>query len=175
MAEALLLSKLQVARRQLEATVGLFFRDGDPVAIHTLTAAAYEVLHDLTKISGQHAMLKARVEEVVKPEHVKAFRLKLNEAENFFKHAARDPAALLRFYPGQTEILLFDAVRTYRLISGKPAPLLTAFEYWCVLHAPDLFLPLAGAAAFQGLFPSLLSMSRSEFLESLLPGLPVNG
>jgi hypothetical protein len=37
-------SKLDAAKRQLETVIRLYFSNGDPVSIHTLTAAAYNVL-----------------------------------------------------------------------------------------------------------------------------------
>jgi hypothetical protein len=37
------ISKLDAAKRQLEVAIRLYFYFGDPVAIHTLTAAAYNI------------------------------------------------------------------------------------------------------------------------------------
>jgi hypothetical protein len=45
-------SKLDVALRQLETAVTLYFHSADPVSIHTLTAAAYNVLRDLKTHRG---------------------------------------------------------------------------------------------------------------------------
>lgn len=37
-------TKLDAVRRQLETAVILWFHDGDPVSIHTLTGAAYQII-----------------------------------------------------------------------------------------------------------------------------------
>jgi hypothetical protein len=50
-------SKLDAAKRQLETAIRLYFSDGDPVSIHTLTAAAYNILRDVTKQKGVELML----------------------------------------------------------------------------------------------------------------------
>jgi hypothetical protein len=47
--EVLHLSKLDVARSQLQTAIHLWFHDGDPVSIHTLAYAAYEIIHFVSK------------------------------------------------------------------------------------------------------------------------------
>jgi len=46
------LSKLDAALRQLETAVTLYFHSSDPISIHTLTAAAYNVLQGIKKHRG---------------------------------------------------------------------------------------------------------------------------
>jgi hypothetical protein len=46
-----------VARRQLRTAIRLWFDDGDPVSIHTLAAAAYEILHTLARRKGAEDLL----------------------------------------------------------------------------------------------------------------------
>jgi hypothetical protein len=43
----LTISKLDAAKRQLETVIRLYFSNGDPVAIHTLTGAAHTVVRDI--------------------------------------------------------------------------------------------------------------------------------
>jgi hypothetical protein len=43
------LSKLDAALRQLETAVTLYFHSSDPISIHTLTAAAYNVLQGIKR------------------------------------------------------------------------------------------------------------------------------
>jgi hypothetical protein len=42
-------TKLEAARRQLRTAIELWFHSGEPVSIHTLAAAAYQVVHDLNR------------------------------------------------------------------------------------------------------------------------------
>src|SRR5271165_3353782 len=45
----LTITKFEAARRQLGTAIVLWFSDDDPVSIHTLACAAYEIIHKLTK------------------------------------------------------------------------------------------------------------------------------
>ena len=86
------ISKLDAARRQLDISINLFFYDRDLVAIHTLAAAAFNVLADLLKQQGRsERTLRGKLLESVKKEHQVTVLRKVREAENFFKHADRDP------------------------------------------------------------------------------------
>ena len=75
-------------------------------------------------------MLKDQVPDWVRPDASKEARRRLNEAANFFKHAARDNDEVLEFGPGQTELLLFDAVRKYRELTGEAVPVLGVYDAW---------------------------------------------
>ena len=124
-------SKLDVARRQLETAVRLYFSLGDPVSIHTLVAAAYQVLRDLNRKHDGTPMLKDQMLDLwVQPSGREMARRKLNEAENFFKHADRDHAEVLEFRQGATELFLFDACQKYRQLSGEILPILAVYETW---------------------------------------------
>ena len=50
------ITKLQTARRQLVVSTDLYFSDSDAVAIHTLVAASYNIIRDLSKQSGVSEM-----------------------------------------------------------------------------------------------------------------------
>lgn len=52
------ISKIDAAKRQLETAITLYFQNGDPVSIHTLAAAAYDVLHALCKVRGIKCFFK---------------------------------------------------------------------------------------------------------------------
>ncbi len=128
--EPIELSKLEVARRQLEAAINLYFADGDEVSIHTLAAASYNVIHDIVEKKKLGPMIvKDLVVKSSKPEMRTLLRQALNEAENFFKHADRDPEAILKFFPIQTEYLIFDAETRYQILTST---------------LPDVFLVFRG-------------------------------
>ena len=48
----LCVSKLEAGKRQLETAITLYFNYGDPVSIHSLSAAAYVIFRDLNKRRG---------------------------------------------------------------------------------------------------------------------------
>jgi len=124
-------SKLDAARRQMETAITLYFLEGDPVSIHSLTAASYAVLRDLNAHRGGAPMFtKEGSLDHIKPESRKEYIRLVNEAENFFKHADRDPNETLTFDPGQSEVLLFDCCMKYRELTGEVLPLATLFQGW---------------------------------------------
>jgi hypothetical protein len=163
------ISKLDAARRQLETAITLYFHEGDPVSIHTLTGAAYEVLQHLNRAKGGEPMIKDSLKDRVKPQFVRDISRKLNEAQNFFKHADKDPDEVLTaFTSGQTEYLLLDACWAYCRLTGERLPVLNVFEKWAsvtfaknaVMYDPkdDLQLP-----------KKLGTLRRHEFFTQLLP------
>jgi hypothetical protein len=118
--QQLTISKLDAARRQLETAIRLYFHQGDPVSIHTLVAAAYNVIRDINKHRGGSKMvMKEQLFEFVKPEKRGEFHDLLNQAENFFKHADRDHDATLEFSPKEAEMLLWDACSKYWELTGE--------------------------------------------------------
>ena len=68
MIKSLTISKLDAAKRQLETYIRLYFHSGDPVAMHTLTAAAFGIIRDLNEKRSGTPTLRDRVFENVKPE-----------------------------------------------------------------------------------------------------------
>jgi hypothetical protein len=165
------ISKLDAARRQLETAVTLYFHDGDPVSIHTLTGAAYEILLNLTRAKGETTMIKDLVKDYIKPQFVKELSRKLNEAQNFFKHADKHPDAILTtFEPEQTNLLLLDACWTYRRLSGERLPLLHVFETWASVTWGKNFITYVGMSeADHETFEELAALSRSDFFTKILP------
>ena len=137
-------TKHEAARRQLELAVRLYFNDSDPVSTHTLAGAANELLRDLAKHSGQSPLLKDQALEIVRPEHRKAVAAKLQEAQNFFKHADRDPDGVLSFDPGQTELMLLDSCWAYRRLVGERLPVLQTFELWSACTWAQEFIAYPG-------------------------------
>ncbi len=136
-----MVSKLDSVRRQLEVAVRIYFTNGDPVSTHTLAAAAYSVIRDLNSAKGGSPMfVKDDIFKHIKPEFVDRFRAKLNEAENFFKHADHDPDKVLEFRSEQTELLLLDACQKYREIAGEGVAELELYRTWFMLQNPNAFI-----------------------------------
>ena len=85
-------SKLEAARRQLDTAIRLHFSDADVVSIHTLAATAYNIINDVSNKRGAAAMLvKGTLIDDARVEVREKLRSEFNKAENFFKHADRDP------------------------------------------------------------------------------------
>jgi hypothetical protein len=162
--ETLKVSKTDAAKRQLEAAIRLWFYDGDPVSIHTLAAAAHQVVHDLGRARGITAKLRELPN--VRPEFKKRMHDALARAENFFKHADHDPDALLQFKPITTSYFLIDAVLTYELLTGESSPVMRTFRMWIMIQYPELVkadIRDAWLTNLKQARPMFTSMAKQEF------------
>ena len=171
------ISKIDAARRQLTVAIELYFRGFDPISIHTLAAAARNVLDNLCahrEIQVQ-IRLESMLQEIIKPEHHRMVRRKFREPENFFKHADRDPEETIRFNPDSTEFMLLEAVEAYCSLTKEQPPLLMAYRGWWMLHNQDLltdasdqFLTMLNALQYErhdrmGFLRDFMSARHAEF------------
>jgi len=165
MSPVIKVSKLDAARRQLECAVTLFFHDGDPVSTHTLTAAAYNLIRDLnSQVKGSPMLVKKVLLEHIRPDKVEEIRKMISEAENFFKHADRDPESVLEFHLGQTENLLWDACWKYRDLAGETTPVLQAMQLWVFANKPELWqLPKSTREVLEAVQGDLTGLTKREF------------
>jgi hypothetical protein len=130
--------KLDAAKRQLDVAINLFFKNGDPVSIHTLTAAAYDILIGLGKIAKIVELGVKDIELYVKEEHQKEYRAILNKAQNFFKHSDKDPKETIEFNPDETIFFLLSAVKLYIDLTKEKPNNMIIFIHWCLLMYPNI-------------------------------------
>jgi len=162
------ISKLDAAKRQLEIAIRLFLSYSDIVVIHTLTAAAYNVLRDLGKKQGIETIIKDYGLKRIREEYRKEFLNEVNKAENFFKHADRDGDKILKFPVGATEYLLWDACVTYEKITGEKLPLIAVFNAWFIGNHPNVIIDGNYKTLVNEAMAGLDLQDRSQFL-NLLP------
>jgi hypothetical protein len=149
--QSLKIPKLDAARRQLEAAISLFFENGDPVAIHTLACAAYDIIDNVNHSRGGKDMfVKRRYTQLPG----RPSRAVLNSVQNFFKHADNDPEAELEFFPEMTEPIMADSCKTYMEMTGQSVALFHCMMWW--------FKSREGAEGFD--FPE----EKRGFLQNLL-------
>ncbi len=130
------IAKLDAAKRQLDTAINLFFKEADSVSMHTLTAAAHQILMDLAKLKGAMSFIKTPT--LIKKEMQKKYLYVINEAENFFKHAAKDSDKLLEFNPEQTEFLLLDAVEMYTQLTKEAPEDMSIYRMWFFIKHPEI-------------------------------------
>lgn len=131
------LSKLDVAKRELEHAIKLFFKGGDFVIVHLVISACQDVLEGIggDKVSFRMEMLK-----LVKKEKQAYVAGKLKHAYNFFKHADRDANELLEFNSEASVFLIIDAISMYQSLTHEITGVMMAFRLWFNLKFPDLLL-----------------------------------
>jgi hypothetical protein len=125
--ESIPIKKLDAARTQLETAILLFFDNADPVSIHTLTCAAYDVIDGVNQHRGGKEMwVKRRYTQL----QGRPNRAQLNEVQNFLKHGDKDPEGTLEFFPLMTEPMLADACRTYTELTGQTVAVFECMLRW---------------------------------------------
>lgn len=130
------LTKLDAARRQLRDAIILFFERRDPISVHTLAAAALQVFADVGKVVGAQSLLRHGL--YIREEKKKEWFAILNEAQNFFKHADKDPDGAIEFKPAVTPFYLLDAVLLQVQLDQKLIPASRCFLLWFYLAYPDV-------------------------------------
>ncbi len=163
------ITKLDAAKRQLESALLLYFNYCDPVSIHTLCAAAYNILRDVNAKRGGELMVKD-MWQYLDAEKAKEFHRHVNMAENFFKHADRDSDGMYTFNPEGTEALLAEASRKYIEMTGEYPPYRHVFLTWFVVEHRNMFKehpPIA--QILDSVKLTAIPSDRKQFFASLLP------
>jgi hypothetical protein len=101
----------------------MFFERKDSIAVHTLAAAARDILVVLAKPRGFKSIFEG---QLLRKQDIDTFRA----AQNFFKHAAKDPNEELPFFPETTMFHLSDAARLHWKLKGRLVPEVAAFLAW---------------------------------------------
>ena len=150
-------TKIDAARRQLATAIMLWFTGGDSVSIYTLSHAAYEVIHNITKEFRTHDLLFDSL--MVRDEFRPQVNTMLREPANFFKHAKRGKAEnpVLEFHPEISELFIFFAVCGLRYASISLADEERAFSIWLTIQRPNF-----------------VTEKGREFLENKLPVESIN-
>lgn len=132
----LALNKFDVAERQLLQAIRMFFREEDPVSIHTLAEAAAQILNDISP--DFKAIQLFRNADYIREESKKEWFYHLSKSKNFFKHADRDKDAIHEFNDINNHFSLFDALNKHVQIKRKWMPETVAFWGWFCMEYPDL-------------------------------------
>lgn len=116
----LILSKIDVAERQVTQAIRLYFAEGDPVAIHTLASAAHTVARDLLDQREPEKMASfVKDTPVIRPDRKKEWINEVNKYPNYFKHADRDGLNSLEFETDLNPSLILDAVQMVGRLRGE--------------------------------------------------------
>jgi hypothetical protein len=134
-AKGITITKLDAARRQLRTAIILWFRDGDPVAIHTLAFAAYEIIHFVSKKRNRLRDLLFD-SLVIEDQYRKEFGIFIKRHANFFKHANKDVDDVIEFRPVFSEPFILFALLGIELCGERLNAEESAFFYWTAFHRP---------------------------------------
>lgn len=167
------LTKMDVARRQLVTAIRLLFDGGDLVSIYSLAANAWEVIDALCTRGGVESISNQARMHVPKGADLKTNYVN-SPYRNFFKHADRDPDAILHsFDESNVDSVIFLGVEDYlRLVKKSPVEF-QIFQLWYL--AANVEKVSADALSeilrsIESTFPSIRELPRKE---KLLMGLRV--
>ena len=166
-----MLSKLEIARRQLGTALALYLQDSDPVSVHCLVCGGCEIAEHLTVQSGNPPMREFALAANAGLDE-KAFRRTRDQFWNAFKHSSshkgveRDDTKLLSTFSEQeNEERLFVVWFDYGNAAGSLPIEAQVYSAWLLARMPILISSDVGEAFLRGLedeFPNLSSLPRDR-------------
>ena len=164
-------SKIDAARRQLDCAIELWFLDRDAVSIHTLAAAAYQIVHDINKRQdNEHLLLYDSV--VVKEEYRKLWVSLIRKPGNFFKHADSDPHGTIEFSPFVSVGFMLFSVLGLGLLGERASDYTAALSVWLSVHDSELVTDKYRKSILDQLndLAHVKQLPKAEFLKAFLQG-----
>lgn len=165
-------TKLDAARRQLQTAIQLWFEDGDVISVHTLSAAAHGIIHDLNRAKKGPPLL------FDSPTFDKKFKQQavsiLKSFENFCKHAdsRKHKETEMEFEPEATIGFIFTCIYGLTFLKEPLTPLETAFRSWVWVNRPNFLNEEIKKAVAENIEAKRLEVMRSipknKFLKTLL-------
>jgi hypothetical protein len=131
-------SKLEAACRQLRTAITLWFNEADPVSVHTLAFAAYEVFHSVSERRNPYRRDLIFDTLLIKDEFRRDWLRLVKKEANFFKHADRNPEDTIEFNPKFTEWFILYASLARGLCGADQSEEESAFLWWFQINRPEL-------------------------------------
>jgi hypothetical protein len=170
----ILVSKMDVARRQLQTAIQLWFTDGDPISIHTLAAAAYEIIHAISKKRNPNRRDLLFDSLIVKEEYRGIWAKIIKEPANFFKHAKRDieDTTVFEYNPKLVEGFFLFSLLGVHLCGERHNAEENCYMQYLYLHEPK-YLTDKGRELFVDQFPihlldQIRAAPKKEFFETVV-------
>jgi hypothetical protein len=153
-------SQLDAAVRQLDCAIELWFQERDPVSIHTLAAAAHEVINDMHRVLVPDKDLLFDASFIKREQH-RWIKDALRKPLNFFKHADRDPdpAALVEFSPFISLVFMLVCLEGLQNLGHQRSVPQNCLVFWMALHMPELMQPEVIKSLIDG-FPRKNDLAR---------------
>jgi hypothetical protein len=116
----MILSKPDIAKRQVETACALFLCGGDYLSVVTLAGAAEEILGSLLRRAGKSHMLDHLVtldRELGRAREFKEVSDEVNRARNALKHACDASEDQVEIAPGEADAMLVRAIANYVVLT----------------------------------------------------------
>lgn len=173
MEETITINKIEIAHRLLKTAIELWFADSDTIPIHMLSAAAYQIVHDLNSHNKGPELLFDTT--FIKDEYRAEFTSVFKKASNFMKHAERSKGnkfKSIEFTPELNEKFILFSIFGLKYLKENLIAEEMAFERWQMFQNPNL-LPDAGKELFDHTFTAeciekIHGIKKSEFLQTFI-------
>jgi hypothetical protein len=163
-------SSLDAAKRQLDCAIELWFAVGDAVSIHTLSAAAHQIIHDIhaKRCPDKELLFDA---SWVRKECRKEFNDILRDASNTFKHADWNPDKIAEFSDLGTLMFFMVSLQGLKNLGETVSAPAYALSIWLGLHRPEYSSP-EFVAKLRELLPAkhgtaIMGIKKHEFLQTM--------
>jgi hypothetical protein len=159
------ITKMEAVRAQLDAAIELYFISDNVIAIHSLAAAACEVLKDIAIHEGKEYPFLQQPEFInsLPDSERKGYLRFIKAPHNFFKHADRDPTGRISFNPELTELLLLDACGYFRDSTVPKPKYYDVFIAWAGNIKSDIPLDSVEQEIIEVLVQALRTKGKKEF------------
>lgn len=153
-------NKIEAVRRQLDAAIRMLFANEDPLAIHTLSMAAFRILRDLAGKRDDSYIHKV-VGSMIKPGMKKEFWKFLHGPSNFLKHADKDSEAILNNIDEKVnDFIILISCFYYKDLGYQYTPEMITLVSWCMALFPDFL-----RENFDQVFRDAILEARSTLLD----------
>jgi hypothetical protein len=154
------LSKLDAATRQLHLAIDLYFREVDPLGVHTLVGAAHGLLTHLIVHKRRRKDAVAQTSHI-QPDRIRFVSRMVTEAKNLLKLADLDQENILQFDSNWTDFLLLEAIALHIELTGDVSRPNSFFLLWVSAKYPDVLslddIVGKGISELRRIFPELVS------------------
>lgn len=166
------LPKLDVACRQLNTAIELWFQEADPISIHLLACSSHQIIHDIIHHRGGADPLFDS--PYIKPGFKREAKNCFNKHYNFFKHADHDPESSIEFDTSAPQYFIIFSMLGLEQLGIKRDLLPFIFFLYFGFHNPQL-MEEDGLKSFNKDFhleilPEL-KLSRRDFFKEIQQGL----
>ena len=156
------ISKIDAAKRQLHTAIELWFRDGDPVSIHTLVSAAQEILLPIAK--AKKTFLGVFDTIYIVPGKEEEYFAWMRIHQNFFKHGSIDPDETIMFNPEADDGLIRTVIQVYAGVAGMVSPLMNAYILRFLFSHPHLHNSDPFPQISPGMKRQFVAVPKADFL-----------
>jgi hypothetical protein len=162
-----ILTREDAVKSQLDTAIWLWFLEELVGPIHALTDNALTIFNDVGgKVGKESHFYSKEMHKILGREVIK-------RVSNFLKHGSKDPKAAIKFRPGGTEYLMFDAINSCAKLYPPVSLLMATFVARFVtfhhargrLSTEEIIKYLPNGVRIEEISP----LSRRKFLEMVLP------